>query len=149
MEFIKINNTNSYKLKNIISLDIYQNVIEKINKGELDVYAIDNSNKIIGRLFVNYINGTLDNETIFGKRVYISYFFLKDEYRNKGLGTKLLDYTLKDLKEKGYTEFTVGVEEKNEIAKHIYFKYGFTKAIDYGKGDDFDPTEYTLYLKTL
>ena len=46
-----------------------------------------------------------------------------------------------------YKEFTIGVEEDNEKAKHIYFKYGFTEAIDYGKGDEFDPTEYTLYLK--
>ena len=143
MEFIKINNTNSYKLKNIISLDIYQNVIEKINKGELDVYTIYDSNEIIGKLFVNYVNRALENETIPGKRVYISHFFIKEEYRNKGLGTKLLDYTLKDLKEKGYTEFTVGVQEKNETAKHIYFKKGFNIKINHG----FVPNEYDLYLK--
>lgn len=49
----------------------------------------------------------------------------------------------------GYTEFTIGVENDNEIAKHIYFKLGFTNAIDKGHGDEFDPSEYTLYLKDI
>ena len=47
-----------------------------------------------------------------------------------------------------YTEITTGVEEDNEVAKHIYFKFGFNKAIDKGHGDEFDSSEYTLYLKT-
>ena len=58
-----------------------------------------------------------------------------------------MEYTINDLKQKGFKEFTISVEEDNEKAKYIYFKYGFTKAIDYGKGDEFDPREYTLYLK--
>lgn len=143
MKFSKIDNRNIYKLKNIIAPDIYLRVIEQVNKRELDVYVIDNNDEFIGRLFVNYINHSLDNETILGKRVCISHFFLKEEYRNKGLGTKLLDYVLKNLKEKGYTEFTVGVQDKNEIAKHIYFERGFVTKINHG----FEPAEYDLYLK--
>lgn len=143
MKFIKIDSSNIYKLKNIIVSDTYLKVIEQFNKRELDVYVIDNGDELIGRLFVNYINHLLDNETISGRRVCISHFFLKEEYRNKGLGTKLLDYVLKDLKAKGYTEFTVGVQDKNKIAKHIYFERGFNTKINHG----FEPAEYDLYLK--
>ena len=39
---------------------------------------------------------------------------------------KAIDYLI----ERGYTEFTIGVENNNEIAKHIYFKNGFTEEID-------------------
>ena len=49
----------------------------------------------------------------------------------------------------GYTEFTIGVEENNIVAKHIYSKLGFNQVIDKGKGNEFDPTEYTLYLKDI
>ena len=52
-----------------------------------------------------------------------------------------------NLTSRGYTEFTIGVEDDIEIAKHIYFKLGFNEAIDKGHGDEFDPSEYTLYLK--
>ena len=41
------------------------------------------------------------------------------------------------------------VLETNEIAKHIYFKNGFTEAIEKGHGDEFDPTDYTLYMKSI
>ena len=143
MKFSKIDNDNIYKLKNIVASDVFLKVIEQVNKKELDVYVIDNSGDFIGRIFVNYINRSLDNETIPGKRVCISHFFLKKEHRNNGLGTQLLDYVLKDLKEKGYTEFSVGVQDKNEIAKHIYFKRGFNTKINHG----FEPAEYDLYLK--
>ena len=58
-------------------------------------------------------------------------------------------FALDDLAKRGYTQFTIGVEEDNEVAKHIYFKLGFTEEIDHGYGDEFDSTDYTLYLKTL
>ena len=54
-----------------------------------------------------------------------------------------------DLEKKGITEFTIGVEDDNEVAKYIYFKYGFTEEIDHGEGDEFDPTDYTLYMKSI
>lgn len=59
----------------------------------------------------------------------------------------MVEYTLNDLEKHGYTAFTIGVEDDNEIAKHIYFKMGFNEAIDKGYGNEFDPCEYTLYLK--
>ena len=33
------------------------------------------------------------------------------------------------LSEKGYSEFTIGVEDDNEMAIHIYSKLGFTQLI--------------------
>ena len=46
------------------------------------------------------------------------------------MGQKLINYCIDYLIKIGYTEFTIGVENDNEIAKHIYFKLGFTEAID-------------------
>ena len=76
-------------------------------------------------------------------------FRLDKKFQGKGLGQKLIKYAITDLESKGYTEFTIGVEDDNEIAKHIYFKLGFNEEIDKGRGDEFDPTDYTLYLKKL
>ena len=89
----------------------------------------------------------MKSETIPNIRVYFEAFRIDKKYQGKGLGQKLIEYTINDLKEKGFKEFTIGVEEDNEKAKYIYLKYGFIEAIDYGKGDEFDPSEYTLYLK--
>ena len=121
--------------------------LQQFDNKEIDIYVIEDEEKFIGELTVNYISHDLKTETIPNIRVYFEAFRTDKKYQGKGLGQKLIEYTINDLKEKGFKEFTIGVEEDNERAKHIYFKHGFTKAIDYGKGDEFDPTEYTLYLK--
>lgn len=114
---------------------------------EMDTFVIETSTGVIGELTVNYTSHELQSETLPGRRVYLSAYRLERAHRGKGLGQKLLDYVLTDMQARGYTEFTIGVEEDNEIAKHIYFKYGFVVPIDYGDGDEFDPSKYTLYLK--
>jgi len=121
--------------------------LEQFDNKEIDVYVIEDNSEFIGELTVNYISHDLESETIPNIRAYFEAFRIDKRYQGKRLGQKLIEYTIYDLKEKGFKEFTIGVEEDNEKAKHIYLKYGFTEAIDYGKGDEFDPTEYTLYLK--
>ena len=121
--------------------------LKQLDNKEIDIYVIENEETFIGELTVNYISHDLLAETIPNVRVYFEAYRIDKKYQGNGLGQKLIEYVINDLKERSYSEFTIGVEEDNERAKHIYFKYGFTKAIDYGKGDEFDPTEYTLYLK--
>ena len=121
--------------------------LKQLEVKEIDIYVIEEEEKFIGEITVNYISHELLTETIPNIRVYFEAFRINRKYQGKGLGQKLIEYTINDLKEKGFKEFTIGVEEENEKAKHIYFKYGFTQAMDYGKGDEFDPSEYTLYLK--
>ena len=121
--------------------------LRQFENKEIDIYVIEEDEKLIGELTVNYISHDLLAETIPNSRVYFEAFRIDKKYQGKGLGQKLIEYTINDLKEKGFKEFTIGVEEDNEKAKHIYLKYGFCEPIDYGKGDEFDPTEYTLYLK--
>ena len=121
--------------------------LKQFEKNEIDVYVIEENEKFIGELTVNYISHDLKAETIPNIRVYFEAFRIDKRYQGKGLGQELIEYTINNLKEKGFKEYTIGVEEDNKKAKHIYSKYGFTEIIDYGKGDEFDPTEYTLYLK--
>ena len=72
-----------------------------------------------------------------------------EAHRGRGLGQRLLRFALADLERRGYTQFTIGVEEDNRVAKHIYFKLGFTRAIDKGCGDELDPSDYTLYMRSI
>lgn len=114
---------------------------------EIDVYVIESDDIFIGELTIHYRSHDLASETIPGQRVYLQAFRLDKKYQGFGLGKKLIQNALTDLEQQGYTEFTIGVEEANDRAKHIYFKFGFTEAIDKGYGDEFDPSDYTLYLR--
>lgn len=121
--------------------------LKQFNNNEIEVYVIEYNGNFIGEITINYISHELQSETIPGSRVYLEAFRLEKKYQGKGLGQSLVTYVITDLEKKGYTEFTIGVEDDNAIAKHIYFKYGFTEAIDKGNGNEFDPCKYTLYLK--
>lgn len=123
--------------------------LQQFEKQEIDVFVIEDNQDIIGELTVNYKSHQLETETIPNKRVYLEAFRVDKKYQGRGLGQKLINYCIDYLTNIGYTEFTIGVEDDNEIAKHIYFKLGFTNAIDKGYGDEFDQSEYTLYLKDI
>lgn len=123
--------------------------LDQFEKNDIDVYVIEHNQAFIGEVSANYSCHGLPTEAIPNVRAYFEAFRLEKEYRGKGLGQRLMNYALDDLKSRGFTEFTIGVEDDNEIAKHIYFKLGFTEEIDRGHGNEFDPCEYTLYLKKL
>lgn len=123
--------------------------LQEFDKKEIDVFVIEKNGIIIGEITVTYASHELETETIPNKRVYLQAFRVDKEYQKQGLGQKLISYCIKYLVKKGYTQFTIGVEDDNDIAKHIYFKLGFIDAIDKGAGDEFDPSEYTLYLKDI
>lgn len=120
---------------------------EQFKNHELDIYVIELNSKLIGEITVNYKNQDLDTETIPNQRVYLQAFRLDKKFQGFGLGQQLILYVINDLEKEGYSEFTIGVEDDNERAKHIYFKYGFTEEIDKGSGNEFDPSSYTLYIR--
>lgn len=123
--------------------------LKEFDNKEIDVYVIERDHAFIGELTIHYTSQALASETIPGQRVYLQAFRLDKKYQGLGLGQKLIQYALSDLEQQGYTEFTIGVEEDNEKAKHIYFKFGFTEAIDRGCGDEFDPSDHTLYIRKV
>lgn len=155
MKFRKINIEEFDKLKRLFPGDddlwkkYKKQRLEEFKKNQIDVFIIENENEFVGEITINYANHDLLTETIPNQRVYFEAFRVDREFQGKGLGQELMDYCINTLVNEGYTEFTIGVEEDNERAKHIYFKYGFTEAIDKGQGDEFDPSEYTLYIKRL
>ena len=123
--------------------------MKQYDENDVDTYIVELNDEVVGEVTVNYSSHDLPTEAIPNQRVYVQAFRIEPSYQGYGLGQKLMDYALSDLENKGITEFTIGVEDDNEVAKHIYFKYGFTEEIDHGKGDEFDPTDYTLYMKTI
>lgn len=121
--------------------------IKQLENHEIDIYVFEVNGEIIGELTVHYVNQNLPTETIPGQRAYFSTFRVIHHMQGLGIGQELMNYAIEDLKSKGYTEFTVGVEADNPVANHIYAKMGFIEPIDKGHGDEFDPVDYVLYLK--
>lgn len=136
MEYRKINLEELEKLKNLYVYEnfeeIKKQIIDDISNGIKDIYVITENENLIGKITVTY-KSDLPNETIPDIRVYLSAFRVHKDYQDQGLGQKLLKYVISELENKGITEFTVGVEDDNENAKHIYEKFDFTEIIDRGE----------------
>lgn len=120
-----------------------------IENGIIDIFALFDDEKIIGELRAKYISD--DNRFAEkGKRAYLYAFRVHQKYQGKGLGNFLLENVLTILVENGYNEFTVGVEDNNSKARHMYEKHGFKKPIarikESYQGDSY---EYSLLLKEM
>ena len=72
--------------------------------------------------------GLVDSHT-----VYLSAFRTISEFQGKGYFSKLFHFMLDDLRQKGFTKATLGVEPSEEENKAIYAHYGFTEFIKSGK----------------
>lgn len=68
--------------------------------------------------------GLIDENT-----TYLFAFRTKEEYRGKGYFSKLYQFMEEDLKNRGYTKFTLGVEPKEVQNLEIYQHFGFQKFI--------------------
>ncbi len=72
--------------------------------------------------------GLVDSHT-----AYLSAFRTIDKFQGKGYFSKLFHVMIDDLRQKGFTKVTLGVEPAEEKNKEIYAHYGFTEYIKSGK----------------
>lgn len=84
-----------------------------------DFIVAKNNNKIIGTaiFFFAYFTYT-------GKSLYLEVLFVKDEYRNKGIGSKLLKKVFEIAKKEHCTRLRWQVDKENKEAIRYYQKRG-------------------------
>ncbi len=118
-----------------------------IQNGIIDIFVLYDNDVLIGELHVMYECGD-ENYAVRGRRAYMFAFRVREDFQNKGYGTYLLKTVLSILTEKGYCEFTVGVEDDNFRAIHMYRSLGFNELL-LRKQEEYqgDRYEYNLYLK--
>ena len=117
-----------------------------INNCTIDIFVMFDNDRPIGELHVAYKSD--DERAVKGNRAYLYAFRIHEDYQGRGYGKQLLQSVIATLTEQGYSEFTVGVEDDNTKAKHIYDSFGFTELIarkyEEYQGDGY---EYGLYLR--
>lgn len=118
-----------------------------IQNGIIDIFVLYDKDVLVGELHVMYESDD-ENYAIRDRRAYMFAFRVREGFQNKGYGTYLLKTVLMALKEKGYHEFTVGVEDDNLRAIHMYQALGFKECL-LRKQEEYqgDAYEYNLYLK--
>lgn len=93
-----------------------------------------------------------NKENLIGdKKAYLTAFRTNKEYEGKGYFSKLYKFMEKDLKERGFTSLTLGVEPCEVRNIQIYFKWGFDKYIKtcYEYYPNGEKTLVNYYEKTI
>lgn len=141
------------KLHILTRLFDYNNVGEMIaenrcmiESGAGDIYCLYFGEILVGELHVSY-NDVDEHKTAEG-RAYLSAFRVHKDFQSRGLGKFLLRTVIQRLTACGYKELTVGVEDDNDRARHIYESFGFTELLA-RKREEYqgDSYEYNLYLR--
>ena len=121
---------------------------EKIVNRIQDVYVLENEYNIIGEVTIVYQD---DHEgfTIKGQRVYMEALRIDKSMHDKGYGQYFIIAVNEKIKNEGYQEITIGVEDDNLNAKHIYNKLGFTEFVSREQMYKYAPKGYDVWMKRL
>jgi ribosomal protein S18 acetylase RimI-like enzyme len=108
--------------KEIITADWLKNIIDDESWAFL-VFELDDI--LAGAVIYKIIESPED--VILRKRRfgYIEEMIVKEEFRGRGIGKRMLEVVSEDLRSKGVTELELDVWEKNENAREFYLKNGF------------------------
>lgn len=119
-----------------------------IESGDFSIYLLLEDDALIGELHVTWRSDD-PLAAIDGQRAYLSAFRVREERQGLGYGQHLLREVIRTIEGAGYREITVGVEDDNARAKHMYAKFGFTEFVtrrhESYQGDSY---EYDLLLRT-
>ena len=118
-----------------------------IESGAFSIYLLFEGDELIGELHVTWRSDDL-LAAVDGQRAYLSAYRILEERQGLGYGQVLLRGVIDAIEARGYREITIGVEDDNSRAKHLYRKFGFTEFVarrsESYQGDSY---EYDLLLR--
>jgi ribosomal protein S18 acetylase RimI-like enzyme len=85
------------------------------------VFLIKQSNVIVGYIILSF-GYTIE---FGGRDAFVDEFYIKEEFRNKGIGGSALDYIVKYAKTTGLKALHLEVKEKHNNAVRLYERKGF------------------------
>lgn len=135
--------------------------INGMENGNIEFWTVekDEDNSVIGELYI-FWNSEDKDEANGENRAYLCAFRIDEGFRGKGLGFKLMKKVLERIKEKGFKEVTIGVDNGDrERLTAMYKGWGFSELVkvqhyDYHYRDEnnkpaYYEEGYELYLKRL
>ena len=99
------------------------------SRREICVVA-EEEGRFVGEISVMTENANIPIAVIPNKRMYLFGLRVLPDFQNRGIGTALLKYAVTMCTRRGIFEFTIGVEEGNEIARKMYEKHGFVTLLE-------------------
>ncbi len=95
-----------------------------LSAGNAVFWALDSGEGLVGELYA--FLDLEDRDLADGKNTaYLCAFRVNKEYRGQGLGSRLMEAALADLKEAGFRRATIGVSPGEPLNMRLYRRLGF------------------------
>ena len=132
----------------------YQNIAA----GNAVFWALEHEGAMIGELYAFF--DLEDRDFADGKSTaYLCAFRVKEGFRGQGLGSRLMETALGELKARGFRRASIGVSESEPQNLRLYRRFGFTEkgkdcradpcAMDEHMRPVVDPESWMLLYKAL
>ena len=110
--------------------ELYKSAYKSFRAGRSVLWVVEiPGSGVIGQLFVQLVSGR--KELADGKeRAYIYGFRIKPEFREKGIGTRMLEVAEKDIFQRGFSTITLNVSRDNPDARRLYERTGYRVVAD-------------------
>ena len=103
---------------------LYREAMEAAEKGRRLIFVAETGDHVIGQIFVNFFS--IWRDSMAGLRTgYLHSFRVKPEYRNRGIGRKLVQAAEDALIERGFQRVIIAVAQRNDGALRLYQKLGY------------------------
>jgi ribosomal protein S18 acetylase RimI-like enzyme len=109
----------------------YEYFVQGLNRENIEFWTLEDQkeNKLVGELYIFYKSQDLD-EANGTSRAYLCAFRIQKSHQGLGLGSKLMNQVFERIKEKGFSEVTIGIDNDNyDRLKKMYGGWGFTELI--------------------
>ena len=119
------------KLWNYSDSPTYNYFVDGICNGNIEFWAIENTeeDRIIGELYI-FWNSEDPDEANGVNRAYLCAFRIEEQFRGLGLASRLMKSVLDRVKDKGFSEVTIGVDNDDyDKLKGMYNSWGFNELI--------------------
>lgn len=105
----------------------YKYFVDGMEKGNIEFWSVESKvdKRIIGELYI--IWDSPDKDEADGKnRAYLCALRIEEPFRGQGLASKLMTKVLERIRDAGYTEVVIGVDNREyEKLKGMYNTWGF------------------------
>lgn len=104
---------------------LYADTYTMVEKGQAVIWIAEaNGDGLIGQCFVS-LKGNRSDLADGMTRAYIYGFRIRPNYRNQGIGTKIMYIVEQDLWKRGFRQVTLNVGKDNRDARRFYDRLGY------------------------
>ncbi len=104
---------------------VYRRAMEDARRGRRILFVAEIGGEIIGQIFIQLSHHRF-NQKRFPSTGYLQSFRIKKAFRNRGIGTRLINRAEEALKERGYIRAIIAVAQHNKDARRLYERYGYS-----------------------